>query len=101
MEVSSPCEAILKKANENDYLIFAGGGIIERYIPNVIRYFKEDFSLLKVPYGVVGLGVGSFDYSQYKEELKFWIENAKFFYTRDEYTTQRLYDTCGELSNIS
>lgn len=95
IDVGLPCNEILSKANQYDYLIFAGGGIIERGVPNVIRYFKEDYHLLKVPYGVVGLGVGGFDYSEHKDSIRFWIENSSFFYTRDKFSYNKLVDTCG------
>lgn len=85
-EVGEPCEQIMRKANNYDFLLFAGGGIIERYVPNVIRYFKEDYYLLQKPYGIIGLGVANYNYELYKEKIKFWIENAQFFYVRDQMT---------------
>ena len=48
MDVGEPCIKIIQKANEYDFLLFTGGGIIERYVPNVIRYFEEDIIKLKV-----------------------------------------------------
>lgn len=87
MDVGEPCIEIFKKANEYDFLLFAGGGIIERWIPNVIRYFKEDFSILKVSYGIMGLSIGDFNYDQYKETLSLFVEKSSFFYTRDSYTS--------------
>lgn len=88
-EVGSPCIDVFEKANKTDFLLFAGGGIIEG-IPSVIKYFEEDYKLLKVPYGVIGLGVSCFDYTNYSQQLRFWIENAKFFYVRDDYSANRL-----------
>ena len=96
IDVGRPCSEIMQKANKYDFLLFAGGGIIERYVPNVIRYFKEDFDMLKVPYGVIGLSVGRFDYSRYSGEIAFWVENAKFFFTRDAYSAKRLNSICGK-----
>lgn len=94
MDVGEPCHKIFAEANKYDFLLFAGGGIIERYIPNVIRHFKEDFDELKVPYGIIGVSIGRFDYKGYKESLKFWIEEAEFFYTRDRYSAEYLNELC-------
>lgn len=89
-EVGSPCEEIFHEANKYDFLLFAGGGIIERYIPNVIRYFKDDYHLLKVPYGIIGFGIADFDYSEYREQISFWVSHASFFYVRDQMTKDRI-----------
>lgn len=90
IDVGRPCIEIVQKANYYDFLLFAGGGIIERYVPNVIRYFKEDYEVLKVPYGIIGLSIGKFNYSEYSETIRFWIEKSEFFYTRDEYSAMIL-----------
>ena len=95
MDVGEPCIKIIQKANEYDFLLFAGGGIIERYVPNVIRYFEEDIIELKVPYGVIGLSIGNFDYSKHLNSISCWIKNATFFYTRDYYSAQKLNQMCG------
>lgn len=94
LDVGESCREVFKEANQYDFLLFAGGGIIERYVPNVIRYFKEDYGELTVPYGIIGLSIGGFDYSEYKERLSFWIEQAEFFYTRDEYSASYLNRLC-------
>lgn len=86
MEVGLPCNKILYMANEYDFLLFAGGGIIERYVPNVLRYFQEDFEILKVPYGVMGISIGTFAYTQYEKSLRFFVDNSLFFYSRDQFT---------------
>lgn len=86
MDVGMPCIEIFNKANEYNFLLFGGGGIIERWVPNVLRYFKEDFNILRVPYGVMGLSIGDFNYDQYKETLSLFVEKSLFFYTRDRYT---------------
>lgn len=96
VDVGNPCNQIFEIVNQYDFLLFAGGGIIERYIPNVIRYFEEDYKMLKVPYGVVGISVGKFDYTEYEKQLKFWIQNAEFFYTRDEFSAKYLNKICNE-----
>ena len=88
IDVGNPCKDIFYEANKHDFLLFAGGGIIERYVPNVIRYFQEDFDELTVPYGVIGLSIGGFDYTKYKDQIGFWVRNAEFFYTRDEYSAK-------------
>lgn len=89
-EVGDNCNSIFEHANQCDFLLFAGGGIIERYIPDVIRNFKKNYALLKVPYGIMGFGMGDFDYSKNKEEISFWVNNSKFFYARDERTKEQL-----------
>ena len=96
MDVGQPCNKIVKKANEYDFLLFAGGGIIERYVPNVIRYWKEDYGELKIPYGVIGLSIGTFNYDDYFSSISFWIEKASFFYTRDDYSARKLNDIYGK-----
>ena len=93
-EVGKHCDYLLPKANKYDFLLFAGGGIIERHVPNVIRYFKEDLHMLKVPYGVMGLSVGEFFHKEHIETLKCFAENAVFFYTRDEYTATYFNTLC-------
>ncbi len=94
-EVGAPCNVIIDHANKCDFLLFAGGGIIERGVPNVIRYFEEDYPLLKVPYGVMGLGMGTFDYSKYFSTIAFWVKHAAFFYVRDVHTKNLLNQIAG------
>ena len=94
ISVDLPCHEIIEEAGHYDFLLFAGGGIIERGVPNVIRYFMEDYKQLSVPYGVVGLSIGEFDYTRYQKEISFWVEHAEFFYTRDQYTAEYLNRMC-------
>lgn len=94
-EVGESCLKIFERASEFDFLLFAGGGIIERYIPEVIRHFKKNFDQLKVPYGVMGFGMGDFDYSNYTHTLALWVKEATFFYVRDEQTQIWLNQNCG------
>lgn len=96
LDVGKPCHEVFEKANEYDFLLFAGGGIIEKYVPNVIRYFKDDFHELNVPYGVIGLSVGDFDYTEHDSNIRFWVTNASFFFTRDEFSANKLNLICGE-----
>ncbi len=44
----------------------------------------------KISYGVTGLSIGNFDYSNYSNAFTYWIENANFFYARDNYTASQL-----------
>lgn len=81
---------ITEHANQCDFMLFAGGGIIERYIPEIIRKFEKVSGILKVPYGIIGLGMGNFDYSEYSSEIKAWVDQAMFFYVRDEATKNQL-----------
>jgi polysaccharide pyruvyl transferase WcaK-like protein len=74
---------LIERANNSDFLCFAGGGLIERGAPPVIRNFEFVYQHLKVPYGVLGLSVGEFDYSSFANSLRLFSENAVFFYTRD------------------
>ena len=101
MEVGESYKKIIEKAKEYDFLLFAGGGIIERWVPDVIVNFKMVTSQTEIPYGVIGIGVGGFDYSNLKDQLYEWVENACFFYTRDEYSAEQLLKTCGTLKNIT
>ena len=95
-DVGVPCKDVMEIANSCDFLLFVGGGIIERYIPNVIRYFRDDYHLLNVPYGVMGFGMGTFDYSEYAEQLRFWVRNASFFFVRDAHTRDYLNNLIGQ-----
>lgn len=85
-EVGDDWRKIVQCANKCDFLIFAGGGIIERYIPAVIRNWDKVLESLQVPYGVVGLGVGEFNYSEYAISLMKWVDNSTFFYVRDQHS---------------
>lgn len=91
MDVGLPFEIIAKKAKRCDWLWFAGGGIIERNIPDVIRNFKEFHKRTRgIKYGITGLSIGEFDYSDAFENLMYWINNASFFYTRDVFSANEL-----------
>lgn len=89
-EVGDDTSIIVNHANLCDFVLFAGGGIIERYIPQVIYEIESFVNLLNVPYGIIGLSIGEFDYTKYKSMLKMWVDNALFVYTRDEYSKIRL-----------
>lgn len=89
-EVGDNGAKIFEHANRCDFLLFAGGGIIERYVPEVVRKFSFNYENLKVPYGVIGLGVGDFDYSEHRESISFWVNNAAFFFVRDEMSKDTL-----------
>lgn len=89
-EVGDDGRKIFEHANQCDFLLFAGGGIIERYVPPVIKYFKVNKPLLEVPYGIIGFGMGTFDYQQYEEAISCWVNSAEFFYVRDEATKFQL-----------
>lgn len=89
-EVGDSSERILNHANECNFMLFAGGGIIERYIPEIIRKFVVNHKYLQVHYGVIGLGMGSFDYSQFYSSIRQWVEQSDFFYVRDIKTKKQL-----------
>lgn len=89
-EVGDNSERILNHANECDFMLFAGGGIIERYIPEIIRRFIANHKQLQVHYGVIGFGMGSFDYSEFYSPIRYWVEQAEFFYVRDMETKRQL-----------
>lgn len=78
--------AIAEHANQCGFLIFAGGGIIEKYVPTVIQKIEEFEALLQVPYGVIGIGIGDFDYREYSDAFRKWVNQAAFFYVRDKET---------------
>ena len=86
VEVSQPlCQSkLIERANNCDFLYFAGGGIIERWAPEIITHFDSLHKDIRVPYGVMGLGTGVFDYGKFSNSLKLFSENASFFYTRDK-----------------
>ena len=89
-EVGDKCDTIFRHANQCDFLLFAGGGIIERYIPDVIQRCEENYQILEVPYGIMGFGMGTFDYEDYRKQISFWVRHAKFVYVRDMYTQDTL-----------
>jgi len=89
-EVGDSYKNIIQHANNCDFLLFAGGGIIERYIPDIIRNFGKVYSLLEVPYGVIGLSIGGFIYDAYETQLGKWVDNSAFFFSRDNYTADIL-----------
>lgn len=95
-EVGDKIEKIFEHANKCDFLLFAGGGIIERYIPEIIREFMSQAQVLQVPYGVIGLSVGEFDYKKFSQELAYWVNHAKFFYVRDSESKIKLEEFSGE-----
>lgn len=82
-DIADPERKIAEHANQCDFMIFAGGGIIERYVPRIIQNIRELIGALQVPYGVIGLGIGTFDYHEYADVLQCWVEHALFFYVRD------------------
>lgn len=89
-EVGDSGQKIAEHANQCDFMIFAGGGIIERYVPRVIQNIGELVKVLEVPYGVIGLGIGTFDYHAYADAFRCWVEQALFFYVRDMATRDYL-----------
>ncbi|NBH36090.1 polysaccharide pyruvyl transferase family protein [Clostridiaceae bacterium] len=89
-EVGDSALKIIEHANQCDFLMFAGGGIIERYIPEIIRKFDKNYNYLQVPYGIIGFGMGNFDYSNFYTAISFWVNQAEFFYVRDEKTKEQL-----------
>lgn len=91
MDVGLPYTIIAKEAKKHDWLWFAGGGIIERGIPDVIRNFEKFRSDSKrIQYGITGLSIGDFNYDEFTSPLTCWVKNAAFFYTRDEYSAHEL-----------
>ena len=95
-EVGADARQIIEQANRHDFLLFAGGGIIESSAPPIIRMFSDFYKLLQVPYGVIGLGIAEFDYSSFSSNVKLLLDNAKFFYVRDNYSKNRLTDLVGD-----
>ena len=83
-EIGGNPNDIILLSYECDFLLFAGGGIIERYIPPLLRRFSEYVSELSIPYGVMGVSVGDFNYDHKSISLGKWVDESVFFYTRDE-----------------
>lgn len=91
MDVGLSYKIIAKKARQCNILWFAGGGIIERGIPDIIQNFPDFYKKAdQVRYGITGLSIGEFDYSAHKKEIACWVNNAAFFYSRDSYTALEL-----------
>lgn len=91
IDVGLPYNKIACKARKCDFLWFIGGGIIERWIPDVIRNFSSFHKKSKsIRYGITGLSIGDFDYNEYIDELKYWTTNSVFFFVRDNYTSDYL-----------
>ena len=72
VEVSQPlCQSkLIERANNCDFLYFAGGGIIERWAPEIITHFDSLHKDIRVPYGVMGLGTGVFDYGKFSTHVR-------------------------------
>lgn len=81
---------IAEHANQCSFMIFAGGGIIEKFVPRVIQNMNLFLHMLRIPYGVIGLGIGSFDYRKYTEAFSCWVDHAAFFFVRDTKTQDYL-----------
>lgn len=91
MDVGLSYKAIAKEALKYDWLWFAGGGIIERDIPDVIRHFEKFHKRVRrINYGITGLSIGIFDYSNEAEAISYWVNHAAFFYTRDRFSANEL-----------
>lgn len=91
MEVGLPYDEIAEVAKKCEFLWFAGGGIIERGMPSILSEFikfHEKSGFIK--YGITGLSIGGFDYSDKRTVLKYWVNNSLFFYTRDSYSAREL-----------
>ncbi len=99
-EVGDSERRIAEHANQCDFMMFAGGGIIERYVPLVIQNIGELIQILQVPYGVIGLGIGTFDYHEYAEAFRCWVDQALFFYVRDAATRDYLNRLTGNLKVV-
>lgn len=83
-EIGEKPKNIISKANKCSFLLFAGGGIIERYIPPILSNFDKYVEKLLIPYGVIGISVGNFSYDNKSISLGKWVDKAAFFYTRDQ-----------------
>ncbi len=91
LDIGLPWHKIAKTAKKCDLLWFAGGGIIERWIPDVITNFERFHKKTKfLNYGITGLSIGEFNYDKYRNVLSYWVNNSKFFYSRDDYTASVL-----------
>ena len=44
----------------------------------------------KIKYGITGLSIGEFNYDEYSTQIGYWVNNALFFYVRDNYTAVEL-----------
>ena len=102
IDVGAPFDKIVEAARDCDWVWFAGGGIIERGIPDLICNFPSFLKRTKkIKYGVTGLSVGDFDYSDRANEISEWVNNAAFFYTRDDYSAELLNSMASSRKVIS
>lgn len=91
MDVGLPYTIIAQEAKKCDWLWFAGGGIIERGIPDIILNFDKFHAKSKnVRYGITGLSIGGYKYDESSEALSYWVKKAEFFYTRDAFSADEL-----------
>lgn len=91
VDVGLPFDVIAKYAKRCNFMWFAGGGIIERGVPDIIRNFNSFIKLVKnIKYGITGLSIGNFNYDEYKDAISCFVNNSSFFYTRDKYSADEL-----------
>lgn len=83
IEVGENPQIIIERANKCDFMLFAGGGIIERYLPPILARFSQYVDEILIPYGVIGISVGNFDYDYKSISLGKWVDKSIFFYSRD------------------
>lgn len=83
IEVGENPQIIIERANKCDFMLFAGGGIIERYLPPILARFSQYVDEILIPYGVIGISVGNFDYDYKSISLGKWVDESIFFYSRD------------------
>lgn len=102
-EIGVSYRELESKLEDIDFIWFAGGGIIERGIPNIVLNMERIHSNFSdVPYGVTGLSIGGFDYSQSAEQLSYWVRNSSFFFTRDKYSAEVLNKlSCSDIAKFS
>lgn len=103
MDVGMPYKEIAKVAKKCDWIWFAGGGIIERGVPDIIEHFPEFFKKIKKStlYGVTGISLGEFNYESKANQLSLWVNKASFFYVRDDYSSSVLNGYSGNSKVIS
>jgi len=86
----------INKANNNDFIYFVGGGIIEKWAPEIIAKFDQYYSVITKPYGVIGLSCGDFfdNYKTMSTSLRLFSDKASFFFTRDRESVE-VFKMCG------
>ncbi len=82
-------EGWLQRLNLLDFLIVGGGGLFQDTPPQPLDTFTKWGGQLGTPFGIAGVGVDKV-LSEYRDLMSAIVEQAQFFYVRDEVSRQFL-----------